>query len=147
MKKKVIIFVIGILLSSIGGGLYYKFIFYNQNNAKIIGEYVLEAIDEGDYEVGEYYYLTDMKKKAISKDEYKIIKVIENTPYVYVFVLEKDIVLIAKEAIFQGISGYLVTTREEMPEFYPVPQKLGFDGNKIQISKISNELYAWNAGL
>lgn len=147
MKKIIVVILVsGILLSSIGGVLYYKYIFCEQKIAKIIGEYFLEGLAKGDYEIEEFYYLTDNLKETL-RDEYKINEVLESTSFIYVYTLEKDIVLVTKGAVFQGISGYLSTTREKLPEYYPVSLELGFDGNKIQISKISNELYTWYAGL
>ena len=149
MKKIILIILVsGILVGSMGGVLYYKYSFCEQKTARKIGEFFLEGLAKGDYEIEEYYYLADeLKEKETLKDEYKIKEMFERTSFIYVYTLEKDIVLVTKGAVFQGISGYLITTREKMPEYYPVSLELGFDGNKIQISKISNELYKWYAGL
>lgn len=119
---------------------------WNQLSQKQIvaafGQYALEGVAEGRFQVGESYDFSQLDPAA------KSVRAILGQPFHYFLPTEEDVILIMGDAFFQSVSGYLVTTGErELPEFYEtgIP---GLDaGGRVTTSRINDRLYSWWGGL
>lgn len=124
-----------------------------QADAKIIGEYMLDNIDNGNFSVGERYYMKNENNNRsdyifLESDNAEVNQSMKNRNFIYAYVLNENSVLISEGAVFQQVSGFLITKGNiEIPTLMQVPHTLGYDGDSISIAKNIDGVYLWTAGL
>lgn len=114
-----------------------------RQTAEDIGLYILEGASSGQFQVGE-----DICLSQLDPSEAVVQSALAQPSFHSIRLIEKDVVLIMGDALFQSVSGYLVTTGErELPAQYETGLKSLDAGGRVHTGKITEHLYGWTGGL
>lgn len=122
--------------------------------AEIIGNYILEGIADNSLSTETVYYLfADYNKNGknsllpAKKDEIK--EIIDSKKFVDAYALDENSVLISEGAIFQKVTGYIVTNgKAEIGKSIEVPEEFMYDGNTVRVtSEVKENVYAFYTGV
>ncbi len=123
-------------------------------NAEIIGSYILDGIADNSLSIETVYYLNEDlsnngKYSLLTAETDEVKEIIDNKKFADAYAFNKDSVMICEGAIFQSVTGYIVTNENvEIGRSIEVPEEFMYDGNTISIvAEVKENVYSFRGGL
>lgn len=114
-----------------------------------LADFTLKQYTDGKIETGNVIYKANISDYSSDNSDIYNIYMSDNNFYKTVM-LDENIVLIQETVYFHSVKGYIVTyDNSELPTELTVPSALGYDADKIHISKRNgyDNIYIYDAGM
>lgn len=111
-----------------------------------IGEYMFDKLHNGDFDTGIYLNKIELMEQIDNNpDAYNAVRYLDFDDIKF---WDEHTVLITEEVIFQSVRGYLITDGQKCyPNgFLEIPGS-GYDGGRIYVYEVKENIYSWSAGL
>lgn len=113
-----------------------------------VSEYMFDKLHDGEFDTNTYLKKQELLKFIEDNKDSDVYDAVRYSDFDDIEFLDEHTVMICNGAIFQSVSGYLITDGQKnyTNSFYIIPGS-GYDGSGIHIHRESDNIYYWSAGL